>query len=138
MEKILIAIDHKHSAWEALSHACFLAKRIPVQINVLFVVPSANGKNTTVEKALQEEIRKCLSMHIEQSKSEGIMINLFMTEGNYEDEIIRFARHNRITLILHEAREEDGRSMGLLSAPLRSLRHRLACRVEIVSPKKAT
>jgi len=131
-------MNHKNGAWEALSHACFLAKRIPAQINVLFVETPTNGKNKTVEKALQDEIRKRLAMHIEQFKSEGIVINLFMTEGSYENEIIRFARHNRITLILHEAREEDGRSMGLLSAPLRSLRHRLACRVEIVSPKKVT
>jgi len=135
MEKVLIAIDGKHGPWQALSHACSLAKRISIQIHVLFVVPPDAESRTTVEKRLQADIWKQLSMYIERSKSEGIMINLFMTEGNYEDEIIRFAKHNRITLMLHET-QEDGRSAGHHSAALRSLRHRIACKVEIVSPKK--
>lgn len=138
MEKILIAIDCKHGAWEALYHACSLAKRIRAQINVLFIVPPASENLSTIEKTLQEDMRKRLSMHIEQFKSEGIMINLFMTEGSYEDEIIRFIRHNRITLMLHESRERDGRSVYRHDSALSSLRHRISCRVEIVSPKKTT
>ncbi len=136
MEKVLVAIDGEHGAWEALSHACSLAKRLEVQINVLLVIPVTTGRQSQLEKERQDVVKKRLQLHIEQAKAEGIIINFFLTEGKYEDEVIRFANHKRITLVMHEAQQGDERSLQGESASLQSLRHRITCKVEVVAPKK--
>ncbi|MBV5343308.1 hypothetical protein JZU68_06755, partial [bacterium] len=68
--------------------------------------------------------------------AEGITINYFLTEGNYEDEVINFVNHHKIALLVHETTEGDARSANKESALLRALRHRLTCRMELVAPMK--
>ena len=136
MEKILVAIDGKHGAWEALSHACSLAKRMHVQLNVLFVAASTRSHLSHAETDAENYIKKRLGLLFEAAKSEGISINYFIAEGNYDDEVITFINHNKITLLVHETPEGDTRSAGKESA-ICSLRHRIACKMEVVAPKKS-
>ncbi len=136
MEKILVAIDSKHGAWEALSHACSLAKRIDAMLNILLVVPLNMQKMLCSEKEVEETIKKRLELLIEAAKAEGILINYFIAEGRYEEEVINFVNHNKISLLVHEANDEDARSAYKDQVYLRSLQHRIACTVEIVSTKK--
>jgi len=138
MEKILVAIDSKHGAWEALSHACSLAKRIDVRLNVLLVIPPDRQKLSCTEKEVEEAIKKRLELSVEAAKAEGILINYFIAEGKYEEEVINFVNQNRISLLVHEANDGETRPAGREPFFLRSLRHRISCTVEIVSTKKST
>jgi nucleotide-binding universal stress UspA family protein len=137
MEKILVAIDGKHGAWEALSHACSLAKRIHVQLNVLLVIPPSQARLSPAETDAENHVKKRLELLIEAAQSENITINYFIAEGNYDDEVINFVNHNKITLLVHETPEGEARAIGN-AVSLGSLRHRIACKMEVVAPKKHT
>ena len=137
MKKILVAIDGKHAAWEALSHACSLATRIDVQLNVLLVNPPGGRRLSTAEMEAKDQIRKKIELLIEAAKAEGIKLNYYVTEGTYEDEVISFINNNKITLLVYETLEGDTRPANKeLTSSLRTLRHRISCTIEVVAPKK--
>ncbi len=136
MESILVAIDGKHGAWGALSRACALAKRMDVKLNVLLVVPKGKQALPLADQQVENDVRKRLELHIEAAKSEGIRINYFLAEGNYDDEVTQFINNNKITLLVHEIPEGEARSAERDFTTLHSIRHRVSCRVEIVAPKK--
>jgi nucleotide-binding universal stress UspA family protein len=136
MKKILVAIDGRHGAWEALSHAFSLARRIEVRLNILLVESPGRLNQFHSGTEVEGEIKKKLELLIETAKAEGIDINYFIAEGNYEDEVINFVSHNKIDLLVHEANERGARSERSEASSLRSLRHRIACTVEVVAPKK--
>ncbi|MDD2464453.1 MAG: universal stress protein [Desulfobulbus sp.] len=136
MEKILVAIDARRGAWAALSHACSLAKRIQVDLNVLLVNPQTSGRGGAVHGELEQVVRTRLELLLETAKAEGITINYFMTEGAYEDEVINFVNHHKIALLVYETRGRDARSTAKDAVALRALRHRLKCKMEVVAPIK--
>lgn len=143
MEKILVAINDKEEAWEALSHACSLAERICARVSVLLVRPVARPVPPPYEIEETEEYRKRLELQVESAKAEGIAINFFITEGNYEDEVISFINANGISLFIHETRAGHGpRGKRIKAANMKPaailgrLRHKIPCRMEVVVPKK--
>lgn len=137
MENILVAIDSKRGGWEAISHACFLAKRVNVRINVLLVTPECNGLNcSSADAAAVELVRRRVDLHIETAKTEGLTINYFITEGNYEEEVISFVHHHKITLFMCQIDNGEKRATEREMASLLSLKHRIACKMEIVAPRK--
>ncbi|TKB28529.1 universal stress protein [Desulfopila sp. IMCC35006] len=138
MEKILVAINSRHGAWEALSHACSLAKRIDATLNVLLVVPLNRGRISCHAQEVEEAIRKKLELLIEAAKAEGVQINYFITEGEYAQEVISFVNNNKISLLIHEADDKKARSADKELVFVRSLRHKISCTVEIVFTKKNT
>lgn len=136
MEKILVAIDSRHGAWEAFSHACSLAKRIDVTLNILLVVPLNRRRIYSPAKEVEEAVRKRLELLIETAKAEKVPINYFITEGEYTQEVIDFVNNNSISLLIHEADNRKGRSAEREQVFLRALRHRVSCTVEFVFTKK--
>jgi len=136
MENILVALSGKHGAWEALSRACSLARRIHVRLNVLLVSPPPMQNLSHSDAELEATVRQRLELLLEVFKSEGIHINYFVTEGVYEEEVIAFVHNNKVTLLVYEVSEGDARGADRDSVSLRSIRHRIACRVETVAPKK--
>lgn len=133
MEKILVAIDARYGAWAALSHACSLAKRMAVELNVLVITPLSERVGVLrIERDLA--VKKRLLLLLETAQGEGITINYFMTEGSYEDAVIDFVNHHKIALLVHETRGRDARSAAREAVVLRALRHRLHCTVEVVAP----
>jgi nucleotide-binding universal stress UspA family protein len=88
MENILVAIDGKHGAWEALSRACSLARRVHVQLSVLLVIPSPTRNLSYSDAQLEATVRERLELLLEAIKAEGIRINYFVTEGVYEEEVM--------------------------------------------------
>ncbi|EPR44264.1 UspA domain-containing protein [Desulfovibrio sp. X2] len=143
MERILVPMDERHGAFEALSHAIFLSGRIAAKIYVLLVLalagpdsPAAAASALPGDPAGPGAIRKRLESQIETAKAEGAQIDYFVTEGVYAEEVIRFIEHNRITLLIAEGSEgSDGRA-DRDAAALRKILHRVSCRVEIVTPRK--
>ena len=138
MENILVAIDAKHNAWEALSRACSLARRVHVHVNVLLVIPPQSRNLSYTEAQLETTVRERLELMLEVFKAEGVRINYFVTEGVYEEAVIVFTQNNRVTLLVYEATDGDARSADGECASLRAIRHRVACRVEVVAPIKHT
>lgn len=135
MEKILVAIDGRFGAWAALSHACSLAKRMQVELNVLLVQAPISACGSA-DAELAETVRKRLELLLAGAKTEGLVIHYYMTEGGYEDEVIDFVTHHRITLVVYETRGKDARAAAKDAVALRALRHRLTCRMEVVAPIK--
>jgi hypothetical protein len=115
----------RRGAWEALSHAIFLGKRIHAAIYVLRV-QSRKKTQKEAAKRLEQALRDRLDRQIEAAKAEGVRIEHFVAKGAFEEEMIRFAEHHRITLLVTELGQADD---------LEKIRHRIACRVELVSPR---
>lgn len=138
MENILVAIDGRHGAWEALSRACSLARRIHVQLSVLLVIPSPARNLSHSDAQLETTVRERLELMLEAIKAEGTRTNYFVTEGVYEEEVIAFVHNNRVSLLVYEVNDGDARGADRDSVSLRAIRHRIACRVEVVAPKKHT
>ena len=138
MEKVLVAIDNRSGAWGALAHACSLAKRMRVELNVLLIYPRAAGAETGRSDAHGESVRKRLELQLARAQAEGITINYFMTEGPYVEEVIHFVNHHKIALLVHETGGKDARSAARKAVALRALRHRLTCTMEVVAPIKTT
>jgi transposase len=86
---------------------------------------------------VNDEIRKKLELLLEAAKAEGISVNYYVTEGTYDDEVISFINNNKITLLVYETLDGDIRPANReCAASLRTLRHRVACTIEVVAPKK--
>lgn len=137
MERILVCMDGAHGGWEALSRSIALAGRIDAQVSVLRVLPpQLVGAAAFSEDAVKNRLELC----IEAAKSEGVRIQHFVAEGGFVEEVIRFVEHDRTTLLVVEAMDGDGRGDGrsqdVESSWLQRIRHRVSCRVEVVSPKK--
>jgi K+-sensing histidine kinase KdpD len=136
MEQILVGMDIRHGAWEALARACALAERIEAHVHVLLVHPPPDAGIGGAETVWEAELRKRVEQCIQTAKADGIAIDYFITEGSYEEEIIRFVRHYRITLLVYEITNRDLRSAQQGQWSLQAIRHRIACKVEIVAPRR--
>ena len=133
MEKVLAAIDGRQGGREALSHAISLAQRMAVQLHILLVVAEgASGPSGGTEE---------MARHIElikaSAQADGIPFQFFIAEGNFEEEVINFINGNGITLlVIEEGQGESARPAQRGLASWRTLRHRIACRIDVVAPKK--
>ncbi len=138
MEKILVAIDSRRGAWEALSHACSLAGRIDAVVNVLLVSPPHSTRPSAESREVEEAIKKRLLLLIEAAQARGVKIHYFITEGGYEQEVITFINKYKISLFIYEADAGKIRPGGKDQAYSSSLPHRISCTVERVFTKKKT
>lgn len=128
MERILVAIDRLHPQQEALAHGCSLAKRIQARLYVLFV-----HKRSCV---VRNPVRQGLELRVGYARSEGVHVEYTILEGGYEESIVSFIQNNGITLFIHEIERADLQSYDRAFSVLQSVRHRISCRVEIVTPQK--
>ncbi len=136
MERILVSMNCRNGSWGALSRAISLAGRIDAKLYALLVLPScAKGAGAWEHKAACG-IRERLELLIEIAKSEGSRIDYFISEGNYEEEVIRFVQQNRVTLVIAEYPDEESPHLEREMAQIRKIQHRITCRVELVSPRK--
>lgn len=138
MERILVSMGVGSGAWEAWNRAILLARRIGsgARVYALLVIPAGDGSSVCSDTDISM-VRERFELQIELAKSEGIHIDYFITEGNYEEEVVRFAESNRITLLVLESTEGGRRNNAKGNmASLRTIIHRILCRVELVTPLK--
>lgn len=136
MERILVGMDGRNGAWEALSRALALARRIEARVYALLVLPpAACGTAGFREKATG--VRARLEQLLRTAKAEGIPVEYFLSEGNYEEEVVRFVEHNKITLFVAEPRDGEVRTPDRGLGPIGGILRRISCRVELVSPRKS-
>jgi K+-sensing histidine kinase KdpD len=137
MERILVSMETRQGAWEAWSRAISLAKRIDAKVYALLVMPPDPKRSGGHECANAEaNVRRRLELLIELAKSDGIHVDYFVSEGNYEEEVIRFIEHNRISLLVAEPPDGDGRHSDRESSAIQKIRHRIKCRMEMVIPRR--
>lgn len=128
MERILVAIDERRPQPEALAHGCSLASRIQASLHVLFIT-SGQGKTQP------HPTRKNLELLVNAAKADGVHVEYFIAEGGYEDTVVTFVRTHAITLFIYEAMRGAQHASIRSASFLRALKHRIACRVEIITPQ---
>ena len=137
MERILVSMNCRNGSWGALSRAVSLARRIDAKLFALLVLPPCPEGTGAEERNLAcGGIRERLELLIEIAKSEGSRIDYFISEGDYEEEVIRFVQQNRVTLVIVENPDEESPNSERDLAQIRKIQHRISCRVELVSPRK--
>jgi nucleotide-binding universal stress UspA family protein len=133
MEKILVGLDPgKTSLWAAV-HALNLAKRIQARLYFLLVIDTAaKGSDESLMRQIEVSIKTSLESLIQEGISEGIPVDYYITYGQYDNELVKFVKENRITMLVvgsptsQEGRLEDFNNL------LEKIRHRIDCRIEVV------
>jgi|GEM_PF-2903714 len=132
MERILVGIDACHPLWEALDRALCLGPRIQAKVCVLVVFAPNEGQGREAGRPILRRVEA----EIAAATATGANVELFVTEGRFEPELVGAAQQLKTTLLVATATgwdEQDGEreteNLGLILAGV-------DCRVELVSPKR--
>jgi nucleotide-binding universal stress UspA family protein len=135
MERILVGTSPRHGAFAALPRAISLAKRIKAKVFLLYVAPSRDGEHADASPTVEADDHGRLRLMVQKGQEDGVGIEYFVTEGGYEEEVIRFARDRKITLLVSESADGEGRNSERDAQSLQRILHGISCRVELVSPR---
>jgi nucleotide-binding universal stress UspA family protein len=136
MEKILVGLyPGKTSLWAAV-HALNLSKRINARIYFLLVLdPEAKGSEESMGRKVEASMKSNLESLIEEGISDGILVNYYITYGQYDNELVKFVKQNKITmLVVGSPTPQDG-CFEDFEDLLEKIRHRIDCRIEVVHEK---
>ena len=136
MQKILVGLDPgKTSLWAAV-HALNLAKRIKASLYFLLVIdPAAKGSDESLIRQVEASMKSKLESLIEEGISDGIPVDYYITYGQYDNELVKFVKENKITmLVMGSSTPQDGRLEDFDNL-LEKIRHRIDCRIEVVHEK---
>lgn len=136
MEKILVGLDPgKTSLWAAV-HALNLSKRINARLYFLLVIdPAAKGSDESLIRQVEASMKSKLESLIEEGISDGIPVDYYITYGQYDNELVKFVKENKITmLVVGSPTPQDGR-LEDFDDLLEKIRHRIDCRIEVVHEK---
>jgi nucleotide-binding universal stress UspA family protein len=139
MERILVGIDALRPSWDALIRALCLAPRIQARVSVLTVFPPGEGSEDRAVADMAtpdgQALLRRVKAEIESAKAAGAIVDLFVTQGRYDQELIDAAAQLKTTLLVAAAVGDDQggeREAELLGRILNGV----DCRVELVSPKR--
>lgn len=133
MDRILVSANIQHGPWEALNRALPLAERIGAEVCVLLVLGEGeDGSRLLKEQELVGDVRRRLEL-IQRGGKSAPHVELFISHGNYEEEVVRFTVRHRVTLLVAEAGEPGTAGTSL---SIETIRRRLNCRVELIMPKR--
>jgi nucleotide-binding universal stress UspA family protein len=136
MEKILVGLSPgKTSLWAAV-HALNLSKRIKARLYFLLVInPAAKEPDQGLVRQAEVSMRSSLESLIEEGISDGIPVDYYITYGQYDNELVKFVKENKITmLVVGSPNPQDGRFEDFQDL-LEKIRHRIDCRIEVVHEK---
>ena len=136
MEKILVGLDlEKTSLWAAV-HALNLAKRIQARVYFLLVIdPAAKGSEGSLMRQVEASMKASLESLIKEGISDGITVDYYISHGQYDNELVKFVKENRITmLVVGSPTPQDGH-LEDFDDLLEKIRHRIDCRIEVVHEK---
>ena len=121
MERILVGTSPRQGAFSALTRAISLAKRIRATVHVLFVSPPPARECADAPQLAAPDDCRRLRLMVQKAQEEGI----------------RFARDRKITLLVLEGTEGEGRTLEQDSLSLKRILHGISCRIEVVSPRRS-
>ena len=136
MEKILVGLyPGKTSLWAAV-HALNLSKRINARIYLLLVLdPESKGTEESLVRKVEASMKSNLESLIEKGISDGIRVNYYITYGQYDNELVKFVKQNKITmLVVGSPTPQDG-CFEDFEDLIEKIRHRIDCRIEVVHEK---
>ena len=136
MEKILVGLyPGKTSLWAAV-HALNLSKRINARIYLLLVLdPESKGTEESLVRKVEASMKSNLESLIEKGISDGIRVNYYISYGQYDNELVKFVKQNKITmLVVGSPTPQDG-CFEDFEDLLEKIRHRINCRIEVVHEK---
>jgi nucleotide-binding universal stress UspA family protein len=136
MEKILVGLyPGKTSLWAAV-HAFNLAKRIKARLYFLLVInPEIKASDQSLVRQVEASTKSSLEALIEEGISDGIPVDYYITYGQYDNELVKFVKENKITmLVVGSPFPQDGRFEDFEDL-LEKIRHRIDCRIEVVHEK---
>jgi len=136
MEKVLVGLyPGKTSLWAAV-HALNLATRIKSRLYFLLVIdPAAKGSDESLMRQVEASMKSSLESLVEEGISDGIPVDYYITYGQYDNELVKFVKENKITILVvgsppfQHGRFEDFDDL------LEKIRHRIDCRIEVVHEK---
>ena len=134
MERILVALDPgKTSIWTVV-HGLNLARRIRARVYILLV--SAPRGAGSAEEFLRQDVKDEIEALVEEARSEHISVDLYVAFGPYDEEVVKFIKDNKITLlVLGVPLPDTGSSSGKFFDFIEKIRRRVDCRIEIVNEK---
>lgn len=135
MERILVTMDHNQGEWAALSRALFLAKRMDARVFVLLVTEGIEGEPGFMPPPGNPFIER-LELMIEKGRAEGTTVAYFITQGEFEEEVIRFIAQNRVSLFLTERFGKGAKQAGRTMEAFYRIRRRTGCRIELIQPRR--
>ena len=136
MEKILVGLyPGKTSLWAAV-HALNLSKRIKARLYFLLVInPKIKESDQSLVRQVEASTKSSLEALIEEGISDGIPVDYYITYGQYDNELVKFVKENRITmLVVGSPTSQEGRLEDFADL-LEKIRHRIDCRIEVVHEK---
>jgi len=136
MEKILVGLDPgKTSLWAAV-HALNLAKRIQAKLYFLLIIdPVANGSEESLVRQVEADMKERLESLIEEGISDGIPVDYYITYGQYDNELVKFVKENKITMLVVGSPTSQEGHFDDFEDLLEKIRHRIDCRIEVVHEK---
>jgi nucleotide-binding universal stress UspA family protein len=136
MEKILVGLyPGKTSLWAAV-HALNLSKRINARLFFLLVIdPEAKGSDQSLMRQVEASVRSSLESLIEEGISDGIPVDYYITYGQYDNELVKFVKENKITMLVVGSPTPRDERFDDFEDLLEKIRHRIDCRVEVVHEK---
>lgn len=134
MKKTLVAIHPKAKTIWAIVHAINLAIRIGAKTFILFIQDKETEKN---KKRNMTELQKEIAPLLELARIEGIMVDTYISYGEYAQEIINFVRENGIDLLILGVPAE----LGIISKhrffdEVEKIRQMVDCRIQLVNERK--
>ena len=134
MEKILVGMDARAITLWAPIHAINLGKRIKARVYILLVInPGMVATPDDLQEEMEAAARKKIEALIDEARSEGVVVDYYITHGTYEGELIKFIEENGITLLVVAfPSAKDKSSGGEFVDVLENIRHRISCRIEVV------
>ena len=125
MENILVAVGPQHpNTWAAL-HAVALARRMKARVNFLLVLAPGEEGDAGVQAPYRQELEE----FIRQLRSEGLMVDYYISQGDYEEELVRFVEEHGVSLLVMDS---PGKGRGESVSLVEKIRHRVNCRIEVV------
>jgi nucleotide-binding universal stress UspA family protein len=140
MEKILVGMTPVSASFWAGLHALNLAKRINARICLLHVVDSRSSEDRAhhADQDSPGNVTQRMNHFVEKARAEGIPVDCYVSEGDYESELVRFVHEKGITMLVLGAPEGHGLTPARFSAFLDRIRHRVDCRIEVLHEKSFT
>jgi nucleotide-binding universal stress UspA family protein len=154
MERILVSMDSRKSMpprldksregvvsgfMGALYRAIHLAERINAAVHVLVVLDGEEGsagQGTFADR--EDSVRQGLDLLVEKGRSDGVRVNCYIAHGDYEEEVIRFVKENRISMLVlgvPDTGSGDTESLQKFDKSLRRIRQGIDCMIELVQRK---
>ena len=139
MERILVGMETGRTSIWAVVHALNLAKRIKARVFILLVIDDAlakKGKDSFMDE-METSVKASLESLIEKGISDGLSIDYYITRGQYDNELVKFIRGNKITLLVVGSPTDKNYHHNDFSDFVEKIRHRIDCRIEVVHEKTA-